>query len=230
MEFKEFCAKVRKTHDDYVSRVTRWIFIYPLAFFLTRYTKITPNQITILSILPGILSLIFLTLGNQYTNIIGAFMVLLYAILDGLDGIVSRATGQYSKLGQWLDGVIGYVLTPLMFISTAVGVGSYQALLVGSIASLCFPIQFTLIHYFKSEIVESKERISISSSKKFDFLKYLYGIAPFYYMLILGAFLNKTLYVLYFWAVFGNLFWMIMLIFQYRILTKGKVLDKREGA
>ncbi|MDP3698701.1 MAG: CDP-alcohol phosphatidyltransferase family protein [Nanoarchaeota archaeon] len=223
-EFTEFCAKVRKQHDDYTSRVARVLFVYPIAFFLVKYTKLTPTKITVFSIISGMLSLAFLSLGGEYT-VTGALLVLLYGILDGIDGVIARATGLHSKFGQWLDGVAGYVLLPLMMLSAAIGLGNYQALIIGSIASLCFPLQFSLIHYFKSEIVESNERITLSSSGKFEFLKYVYGIAPFYFLLLLGALFDKIIYVLLLFAVFGNMFWMAVLFLQYKILRKDAAND-----
>lgn len=224
-ELKQFYAKSKKPHDDYVSKIVRAILTKPLAFLFVKYTKITPNQVTVMSIIPGILGIIFLSLGRE-NAIIGAILVFLYGLLDGVDGIMSRATGLHSKMGQWLDGAAGYVLIPFVILSAAIGLRSYSALLIGSIAALCFPLQFVLIHYFKSEIVESNERIKISSSGKFEFLKYIYGVALFYYLLLFGAFFDKMIYVLWFLAVFGNLFWMGTLVLQYLILRKDTIIKK----
>ncbi len=224
MNLKEFYLKTRKPHDDYVSIVGRAVLTKPIAFLVTKYTSITPNQITVLSILPGTASLIFLALGGEYT-IIGAVLFFVYGVLDGVDGIVARAKERYSKLGQWLDGLAGFVLLPFTFLAVAIGLKDYLSLFMGSIASLCFPLQFLLIYYFKSEIMESNERLRISASGKFEFLKYIYSVALYYYVLLFGALFHKMFYVLLFYAVFGTMFWIGVIIIQYRIL-KGKVAKK----
>ncbi len=226
MELKEFYTKTRKQNDDYVSRAARAVITKPMAFLVVKYTPITPNQITVLSIIPGVSSLIFLALGGKYT-LVGAILFFVYGLLDGVDGLVARARGLYSKQGQWLDGIIGFVLVPLTFLATAIGLGDYYSLLVGSIASLCFPIQFVLIHYFKSEIVQCNESLQISASGKFEFLKYIYGVALYYYLLLFGALFDAMIYVLLFFAVFGTMFWMGTIMLQYIILRREN--DSGEG-
>jgi len=221
VNIKEFYAKTQKENDDYISRVARAVITKPMAFLVVKYTSITPNQITVMSIFPGVMSLVFLALGGEYT-ILGAILFFIYGLLDGVDGIVARATERYSKEGQWLDGIIGFVLVPLTFIATAIGLGDYYSLLIGSIASLCFPIQFVLVHYFKSEIVGRKDSLQISSSGKFEFLKYIYGIALYYYLLLFGAVFHKMIYVLLFFAIFGSMFWMGTIVLQYLILRREK--------
>ncbi|GEM_PF-3589829 len=223
MKLKEFYAKTKKQNDDYVSRVARAVMTKPLAFLVVKYTSITPNQITVLSIFPGVASLVFLALGGKYT-LLGAFLFFLYGVLDGVDGIVARATERYSKQGQWLDGIIGFVLVPLTFLATGIGLGGYNSLLIGAIASLCFPIQFVLIHYFKSEIVQRTESLQISASGKLEFVKYIYGVALYYYLLLFGALFHKMIYVLLFFAVFGTMFWMGTIVVQYLILRREKKL------
>ena len=216
----EFDKKIKKPHDEYMARIIRFLFCIPVAKLFLRYKNVTPNQITVISIFPGILSIIFLSLGGYTFMLIGAFFAFLHAVLDGSDGIVARAKDMQSKFGAWLDGVIGYVLLPLMMLAAGIGLRNYLALMIGSLAALCFPIQFSLIHFYKSEIKKDNQRIEVSKSGKFEFLKYIYGSAIFIPALLISAIFNKTIYVLLFFAVFGNLFWMVVIIMHYRDLRK----------
>lgn len=218
-EITEFYRKTRKPHDEYTAIVIRAIFVKPASYLIAKYTNITPTQITVFNIIPGILSLFFLYLGGKNT-LIGALLAFVFALLDGMDGIIARAKGLHSKFGQWLDGVTGYVLYPLMMLSAAIGLHDYWSLVIGCIASLCFPLQFCLVHYYKSEIKESNERIEISSSGRFEFIKYIYGSATFFPLLLLAALFGKVIYVLLFFAIFGNLFWMIVILMQFRDLRR----------
>lgn len=168
-----------------------------------------------MSIFPGIAGIIFLTLGGYKWTVIGALLCFLYGMMDGLDGIIARANGLSSKFGAWLDGVIGFILFPLMLLALSIGLKNYLALVVGSLAALSFPIQFTIIRYFKMEII-GDDYMPISSSGRFNFIRYLHGYSIFYPLLLLGTIFNKNYYVLLYFAGMGILGWAVVLFLQFK--------------
>ncbi len=212
-------SKAGKEHDEYTVRVIK-IMVKPLARLVIRHTNFTPNQVSSLSLIVGLASIFFLSWGGYVLTILGASLSFLYLVLDIIDGQIARVKGLTSKTGAWLDGILSFTLIPLMLLAAGMGLKSYLALLLGSLAALCFPLQFTFIYYYKAEIQNNTERINIPLSSKFQFLRYLYGMIIFFPLLLLSAIFDKTIYTLWFFAVAGNLFWIMLLLVQFLNLRR----------
>lgn len=217
-------TKTKKEHDEYTGRLIR-IPLKPFVKFIIRYTTITPNQISIFSIIPGVLGIVFLAQGGYMNVLLGAVFSFLYLLLDATDGMVARIKNLKSPLGTWIDGILGYIFVPFMMLAVAFGLKNYLALLIGAVAAVCFPLQFTLVYYYKSEIKKKNDRIKIPIVSKYDSLRYIYGSALFFPLLLLGAIFDKVIYVLLFFAICGNLFWMLLLGAQFLSLKKQKQDD-----
>jgi len=206
-------SKAKKEHDEYTVRIIK-VLVRPFAKFIIKHTTITPNQMSFLSLIIGLTSLFFLFRGGYISTIIGASLAFLYLICDIIDGQIARVKGLTSKLGAWLDGILSFALVPLMLLATAIGLKDYFALLLGSLAALNFPLQFTFVYYYKAEIQGNTERINIPLPRKFQFFRYLYGMIIFFPILLLSSIFDKTIYTLWFFATIGTLFWIILLLVQ----------------
>lgn len=82
------------------------------------WVPLSPNQITVLSVLCAVAGFALFYLGNFWYGF-GAFV--LAFVLDAVDGAVARARGETSKLGGFLDGVSDrlvefFLLLSLLFI------------------------------------------------------------------------------------------------------------------
>jgi len=78
-------------------------FSRPIASFLAEKTKITPNQMSFISFLVGILSGAAFLLGQ---NIVGGLLAQTASILDGVDGDLAVITGKISKFGGFFDSLL----------------------------------------------------------------------------------------------------------------------------
>ena len=83
---------------------------------------LTPNQWTVLSVLPAIAGFVSLAIYKRMDWALAAF--LLSALMDGIDGGVARVTGRVSNLGAYLDGIVdriveGFLLFGLLFFGLA---------------------------------------------------------------------------------------------------------------
>ena len=212
-------SKAGKEHDEYAARAIK-IIVKPLARLVSRHANFTPNQVSLLSLIVGVASIFFLFWGGYLFTLIGAGLSSFYLVFDIIDGQIARVKGLTSKVGAWLDGVLSFALIPLMLLATGIGLESYSALLVGSLAALCFPLQFTFIYYYKAEIQGHTERIRLPLPGKFQWIRYVYGMIIFFPLLLLGAIFNKTIYTLWFFAVVGNLFWIMLLLVQFLNLRR----------
>lgn len=82
-------------------------FNRPLAYAfvaLVYRTPLSPNQVTVLSIVVGVVAAGCWWEGSPAAMVWGGILLWASAILDGADGILARAKQQFSDLGRALDG------------------------------------------------------------------------------------------------------------------------------
>ena len=209
--------KARRSGREYATHALRYLS-RPISYILIRYTNITPNQVTLLSFCMGIIAGYYLLQGNHHNQIIGGIFAMLYILFDLMDGEIARVKNKSSDLGKWLDGIIGIVMVPYLMFTLSVGMKNYAAIIIGAIAMVCFPIQYALVYYYKFDIVKSEEKIHLP--QKLSWIRRLYGSVTFYPLLFISLLLDRGIYLLLFYAVIGNLFWMALLCTQYLQLRK----------
>ena len=69
-------------------------------------TRITPNQITVISFLISLLGAGLLSVGQYAVGLVGGLLVQLASIIDGCDGEIARLKHMSSARGAWLDTVL----------------------------------------------------------------------------------------------------------------------------
>ena len=102
--------------------------IRPLAGLLVRplyYTSITPNQVTLASIVAGSLAAFFYLNDTHASNIIAASCIILKDILDSADGQLARAKLKFSRIGRFLDSLGDLFVNLLVF--SAIGFALYSS-------------------------------------------------------------------------------------------------------
>lgn len=80
--------------------------------------KITPNQLTLLSIVPGVFSCYFF---SEREILLGVLCMFLSFFIDALDGSLARATGMITKTGKILDPVADRYIEFLIIFGVALG-------------------------------------------------------------------------------------------------------------
>jgi phosphatidylglycerophosphate synthase len=117
----------------------------PLSKLLVR-TSISPNQVSLVSILIGIAAAWFFARGDFLT---GALIFQLCAIIDCVDGDLARALFKQSRLGKWLDLGGDQVVHFSVFAAIGIGVArtdpSVPALALGASAALGVLLSFAVI-------------------------------------------------------------------------------------
>lgn len=89
--------------DGVISHRINRKFSTPLAKFLARYELMTPNQVTIIGFLIGLLSPLFFILGSP---VAGGLLAQISSIIDGADGELARLRKMKTKYGGYLDAVL----------------------------------------------------------------------------------------------------------------------------
>lgn len=111
-----------------VEEVFDLIFYRPLAFLFVKAiypTNLTPNQITMLSIMFGVVAGIVVGFGNSSWFIYAALLFMTYNILDCSDGQLARLKNNGSEIGRLLDGFGDYIVSIFAYFGIGFGFASY---------------------------------------------------------------------------------------------------------
>jgi phosphatidylglycerophosphate synthase len=148
-------------HKEQDGPVTRYVFrtvSVPLTRLLVR-TPVTPNQISVLVALMGLIGVFFAAQRSHDSVILGAGLMLAANYLDGCDGEIARLKLETSRLGAWMDTVTDE-LSQLLFMA-ALGWHTYlvfgHPLWAWSIALgvACYAISIAGIYYMLVTVLGS---------------------------------------------------------------------------
>ena len=93
----------------------------PISYILTipfLYTDISPNTISVISIIPIIAGFVVMYIANAKSELmVGWLFFFLWNLLDGVDGNVARYKKQFSPLGSVYDAMSGYIAMIISFFS-----------------------------------------------------------------------------------------------------------------
>jgi len=103
-----------KPHDGFIARViNRKISLYVLTPLLLKlFRNITPNQVTIISLLIGINASILLFLKKP---LMAGICIQLASIFDGCDGEIARLKKMQSDFGKFFDAVVDRFIDTVFF-------------------------------------------------------------------------------------------------------------------
>lgn len=90
----------------------------PVAGFLVRMlypTSISPNQVTIASILAGVAAALGYLQASPFALVCAGLLVTLKDLLDSVDGQLARAREQYSRIGRFLDSIGDFIVDAALF-------------------------------------------------------------------------------------------------------------------
>ena len=97
--------RLKKNTDGPVSRILNRPISIKISELLLK-TKITPNQISLISFIIGLFGALFFYFGDYVFLVFGGILVQMSSIIDGCDGEVARLKLVESKYGGWFDAVL----------------------------------------------------------------------------------------------------------------------------
>jgi len=151
---REICQQTRDNklfQSDWLDRVIfRSISIYPTRFFLK--IGLSPNSITLLSLVPVIVAGALLTFGKSEYWLVAWILLLLYEVLDCSDGEVARYHGLESPVGEYNDIMAGNCFM-YPFIRVCMCLGIYKACDNAAIFIVVFTLLIGWIIYWVSPVV-----------------------------------------------------------------------------
>ncbi len=87
-------------------------------FLLRNHPQITANQVSTVGFLLGLSGCFYFIFGSKpIHSVIGSFILLLWMILDRVDGEIARFKKEESLTGSFLEGTFNFTINPLIFIS-----------------------------------------------------------------------------------------------------------------
>jgi phosphatidylglycerophosphate synthase len=124
-------------------------------------TRVTPNQLTWISAVIGVVSGALFAQGEPSSFVAAGIAAQLSSIIDGADGMLARARGQCSEFGSHLDLFLDRVIDFSIFAGIALGASRhFQAphlLALGLLATGLYQLQIILFYLTKSYL-KSEER------------------------------------------------------------------------
>ncbi|MFP6560540.1 CDP-alcohol phosphatidyltransferase family protein [Paraburkholderia sp. B3] len=104
------------------ARAARWL-VTPLV-----PTRVTPNHLTTLRLLIGLVGAFYLARGDFLHANLGAFLVVLSNFVDHTDGELARISGKTSRIGHFYDLAADAIVTVLLFLGMGWGLGAQAAM------------------------------------------------------------------------------------------------------
>lgn len=209
-------SQVKGDLDGFVDRY----FNRKVSALLTRLflrTGFSPNAITVLSLLIGLVAAGSFALGSYVAGIIGSLLFQLSAVVDCCDGEVARLTNRQSRFGEQLDIAADNVVHMAIFAGVAWGLflqqepasGSWLPLALGAAAVLGNGLSFWLVNRAKS-LRDRQAWADPTQAARSDFILKNMTSRDFSVVLLIFALVGKLEWFLWLAAVGSNVFWMIM--------------------
>jgi len=232
MDVDELKNKACREHtqpfeDAFIRLVLRRISIRITKYFVR--TRVTPNQITVLGFLVGVLAAFCFALGEYTYLVVGAILIQLSFIFDLVDGEVARVESMQSLAGAWLDPVLDMIRTGLLFLGMAFGLWTQtNNVFVWPLSYLGF-FGFAIEGFSSSKQSEIYGKIYISRVRKVSnsgllqkFYLNLYGLGSIMLLLFISAIFNQLVVFLILFSVTSNLDWATKLVWYHHKNKKYK--------
>ncbi|MCF6268524.1 MAG: CDP-alcohol phosphatidyltransferase family protein [Melioribacteraceae bacterium] len=100
------------------------VFYRPIAFLFVKAvykTNLTPNQITSIALIIGMIGGVFYFFNTHYAISIGAVLLIVYDVLDCSDGMIARLKKNGTFFGRILDGIADYFVTVTVYLGIGFG-------------------------------------------------------------------------------------------------------------
>ena len=208
-ELKEAGLRPDEVNAPFIKKIYRHLGI-SIARVLVN-TNITPNQVTVFSVIVLGLSGYFFFRADYNSLIIAAVLLQFGFILDYTDGSLSRMKKSSSAYGEWFDVMLGaYGFYIFIFVGVTLGVYSQirepHVLVLGLFIPI-FLFMKDLTQNFYSENFKFAKDFGQDKYRKLGFMMFFRPTLPFINLLLtLGAIFNKVYWVLVFFGIYSPIY------------------------
>jgi hypothetical protein len=134
-EEKALLASAVKASDGFFTT----FFVSPYSKYIARWAARrgwTPNFVTSLSMLVGVLAACAFATGERWGLVLGAVLLQAAFTLDCVDGQLARYTRTFTSLGAWLDSILDRGKEYVVYAGLAIGAGQDVWLLAAAALAL----------------------------------------------------------------------------------------------
>ena len=160
--FKDYKKSIK--HAIFDETLTLYI-LRPIAFVFVKMlypTNVTPNQVSLITIIVGIISGYFFSRGTVTCFVIGGSLYFFCMVTDCVDGMIARLKNSGTVVGRIIDGVADYIVGISVYIG--MGIGFEKGLInldflpinhwwVLVIAALSHIFHAMLVDYYRAEFM-----------------------------------------------------------------------------
>lgn len=183
--FKDYKKSIK--HAIFDETLTLYI-LRPIAFIFVKMfypTSITPNQISLMTTIVGIISGYFFSRGDVVSFAIAGSLYFFSIVLDCVDGMIARLKNSGTPVGRIIDGVSDYIVGISVYIGMGIGFGKglinidflpFNYWWFIAIAAISHVVHAMLVDYYRAEFMahglgkqtstwEEKEKFAAELSK-----------------------------------------------------------------
>lgn len=140
---------------------------YPFVYVIANYTNATPNTLTILSFITGVLAAYIYLLGTYEAFVFGAFFFTVSYVLDAADGKLARVKKEETQLGSILDRFRDKIVHVACMLGLTIGAikyhQSFTPILFGAIYLILLVINSLVSFVLQYKInMENNNRFTIN--------------------------------------------------------------------
>jgi|BioPla2DNA2_1021312.scaffolds.fasta_scaffold81419_2 phosphatidylglycerophosphate synthase len=173
VNYKEFEQKALKQKDNWwCTNVLRKISTRISWMIVNIWPNITPNQLTVVGGSIGVVGALLLAIPSQLALVVGSLILLLWTVLDALDGEIARFTGKSSITGAFLDNVFDHVILALIFASLTIHLTLMQSstclIILGIGATIFFALGRLSVGLRSENLLKADIRLSMLGGKPKD--------------------------------------------------------------
>ncbi|MCP8850481.1 CDP-alcohol phosphatidyltransferase family protein [Latilactobacillus curvatus] len=128
----------RTPHKKYIDKLDVWVFLVvrPLSNLLTWFflkLRLSANISTAVSTIIGTLGAFLIMIPSTKFTLSGLILINFWIVFDCIDGNIARTTRTSSKMGEFFDGVSGYIFLSLLYLSIGVNVYNNYSLEISNV-------------------------------------------------------------------------------------------------
>jgi 1L-myo-inositol 1-phosphate cytidylyltransferase / CDP-L-myo-inositol myo-inositolphosphotransferase len=187
-------------------------------------TAVTPNQITMISVVIGLCGAPFFLSALWWWQAVGALLFLVHSIVDGCDGELARLKFQESRYGGildfWGDNIVHVILFACMAVGWTLTSAAVWPLLLGAAATVGTLGSASFVYWRQMRNKDGSDPLftSVSTSPN-GRLARLLDIASrrdFIYLVLILALLGKSHWILFLASLGTPIFFSLLILLAMR--------------